>query len=124
MRAVSLVLVGLGVVKGIKGLLLHLLRLQLVVLIHPLPHLLQPLILSPILQNNRLPLRLHLSSKKSVLLPLKITLHLPLSYLHVLSLHYLVSLLLVHPLPMIRQHSMVRQSRLTRLLHLSIFTVF
>lgn len=56
----SFVLVGLGVVVGVECLLLHLLRLQLVVLVHALANLLQAFVFSTVLNDYRLSLGLHL----------------------------------------------------------------
>jgi uncharacterized membrane protein required for colicin V production len=66
----SLVFIGLSSLKSVVGFLLHLLRLQLVVLVHALSHLLKPLVFGPVLQDNSLPLRLHLLSEQAILLSL------------------------------------------------------
>jgi hypothetical protein len=56
----SFVLVSLGVVVGVECLLLHLLRLQLVVLVHALTNLLQAFVFCAVLNDYGLSLRLHL----------------------------------------------------------------
>jgi len=67
MESSSLVFIGLGVVIGIEGFLLHLLSLKLVVLVHSFPHILKASIFSFVLNNYCLALSLHLLSEQSIL---------------------------------------------------------
>lgn len=120
----SFVFVCLSPHESVVGLFLHLFGLQLIVLVHSFPHLLQTLIFASVLENHSFSLGFHLLGEEPILLGFQVSLHGLFEPLLFLFLQDLFALVFVHTFPVIRQDSVSAEARLASPLNDLTSTVF
>lgn len=98
---------------------LHLLSLQQIILIHPLPNPIQTFILLPVQLQLHSSLRFLLLGKQPILFLFKLLLEFFFLALFLLFQENRLTLLFIHAFPVIRQHTVPTQHRLARRLNIN-----